>query len=133
VSELQYQRDGIVETEVEVRLLEPDSGGNDGDRHEERRRQVEEAPRDQPRAGQQDHLVDEHRDVVSRQQVGTAREPGQLQQHGLEKAALNPVPRRSDGPLGHVRNPLRDFMRLDRVVQEEVLQREVLKAVMPAR
>jgi len=35
--------------------------------------------------------------------------------------------------VAHVRNPLRDAAALRRVVQEEVLKREVLKAVMPGR
>jgi hypothetical protein len=35
--------------------------------------------------------------------------------------------------VAHVRNPLRDAAALRGVVQEEVLKREVLKAVVPCR
>jgi hypothetical protein len=35
--------------------------------------------------------------------------------------------------VAHVRNPLRDFAALDGVVQEEVLKREVLEAVVRGR
>ena len=68
-----------------------------------------------------------------RQQVGVPDERAEPQQHLLQEAPLNAVPKGRHGAVAHVRNPLRDAAALRGVVQEEVLKREVLKTVVPGR
>ena len=76
VSDLDDQRQRVVEAEVPVRLIEPDRRSDHADRDETRGRRTQEAAGEQPRAGEQDHLVDEHPEMKDRQQVGVRGRPG---------------------------------------------------------
>ena len=129
MAELQHERQRVVQPDVPVRLVEPHRRSDDADGDEDDGRELEESAGEQPCSDEQHHLVDEHPDVKDGQQVDLLQERGDRQQRVLQEAALDAVPLRGDGPLAHVRDPLRQLAALDRVVQEEVLKREVLEPV----
>ena len=129
MAELQHERQRVVQPDIPVRLIEPHRRSDDADGDEDDGGELEESAGEQPCSDEQNHLVDEHPEVKHRQQVDLLQERGDGQQRVLQEAALDAVPLRGDRPLAHVRDPLGQLAALDRVVQEEVLKREVLEPV----